>query len=356
MMRPLKKIKHSISNEKEKPWTILQAFSHYLSMLDKSTGIGLAKDFQKLVSLNDDLISLMLENAYLDHQYHGLNIAPSSMEMAEDVHMLKSGEFDGRTRTISVASDLPIKIETFMHELAHAATFFLFKPSPLTFGVSVPHAQKAFRDRRDLFNPAELKFKQCVREDKENLNVDLDSSLFSAEIDDLHSDSDNFTIRKLLLNYNFSTFFSHIEMGYDPDIYSEKSLAEIFPFYINIRTSLLLLANDFYIDKSHAIAVLERRLPRLHDYFETDIKRLLKNRLRDLLDDVGHGYESSCVTKTTEMSSVTKADLNIVIRGFWHERLERATGYSFFVRDKNKKNEDGVEDNQGKLCKQRSAL
>lgn len=310
--------------------SLLESFSIYFQVLDKKSGDDFHQSFLQLVDLDDDLTSLLLENAYLDYLHHSFTIEAG--EPKQKVNgLIAAGSFDGLGRLLTITKDAPDRTKTLIHELAHAITFFVFKPRQMTFGASVPYAQKQtfFPRTSQPFNPAELKFKHCVLEDEKHLHSLYNPYLFSPEIDECLDSNFDFIKKRMLIKSQLNCFFSHIKTAYEADLLSEKSLAEIFPFYIEIRASLLILAKDYRISKEHALAVLEKHLPKLHAYFETDVKRIIKNRLRDLLAEVGRHYSSSILSDTIPNDYVTNADLAHVIRGFWYERLIRKTGYEF---------------------------
>lgn len=339
------KLIYSSNLSEKKPVSLLTTFSSAFPGKIQTS-------FQELVNLQDELITLMLENACLDWLHHGFKIESGDLK-DNDMEfglIIKMGEFDTRTRTIVVDNHSFNILRTLMHELAHACIFFIFQPATLAFCASTPHTQQTFfRPINVNFNPSELKLKKCVRDDRKNLpRFDEIDSLFSPEIDESIEAKDfNFNIKKMLLVFELSLFFANISAAYKGDIFDEKSLVEIFPFYMELRAMIMKLAKEYQIEKKYALAVLERYLPRLHDYFETDLKRIIKHRLRDLLDDVGRGYTSAVIHQADKGNDwVYEADRKQVIRGFWHERLKRVTDYSFFNFDS-----DANEKNKSLSCK-----
>ncbi len=89
------------------------------------------------------------------------------------------------------------------------------------------------------------------------------------------------------LQFRLLQFFNRLEHAYKFNIFDENILREIFPFYIELRISILELAEVHNQDKKQALADLHNYLPRLHDYFETDIKRILKHRLQYFIQHNG---------------------------------------------------------------------
>jgi len=324
---------------KNTPMFIFDMLSLYFPPFDQTHETSFYKMFRDYVALNDDLISLIFENSYFDIKCHCLKIMHQRATTDENFK-IKKGEFDCLSRTIAMDLDLPFAHETFIHELSHSAIFFLFKPHSKIFGKVTPYTEQLSSRAKSFFNPSELKFKQCIREDMAK-HQEIGDYLFSPVIDMQFFYDGQFSLRSFMIKAHISSFFSDIQSNYTQDIYSEDSSKEIFSFYMQLRGSLLLLAHDYNISKSDAIAILEKHFPRLHAYFETDIKRLLKNRLRDLINDQGRDLKSSILKPSLIKNNFVKnADLNYVIRGFWYERLARGTGYLFFLKNHPENNID----------------
>lgn len=323
--------KTQLKSSTEKLIPILDILAHQLSQLDKDKDhdYSLSQIFREYVELDDDLITLIFENSYFDIRYHGLKIISQQGTIGEGLK-IKAGEFDFLSRTLAIDMDMPIAGDTFIHELAHAAIFYLFRPKFMSVGKLTPYTEPLLTNQKFPFNISELKFKQCIREDMANQKMP-GAYLFSPAIDYQYRLNKRFVFQSAMIKQQISSFFSNIQACYSQDIYHEKSSGEIFSFYMQLRASLLLLAHAYNIDKDYPIAVLSNHFPRLHSYFETDVKRLLKSRLKDLLDDQGHGLKSNVIKMPlTKNNYVTNADLKYIVRGFWHERLRKGTGYSFF--------------------------
>lgn len=143
-------------------------------------------------------------------------------------------------------------------------------------------------ERKDVnweINPSELKFRQCVTRDlsinkKRELTKNNKLNIF------------------IMTNEKLNNFFNRIEEIYETEIFTCKALQEILPIYMELRFEILRYANMHKIPMSDALNVLKTKLPHIHDYCETDFRKILKTRLRHFsvkLDEFN--LVSSCLSK-----------------------------------------------------------
>jgi hypothetical protein len=136
-----------------------------------------------------------------------------------------------------------------------ALNFFL-----QTKNLPYPANKEEVSDEYQKVNPSALKFKQCVRED-------------------LRLRNQNHFFPMGVAASNAEERFPVEERYFPEGILESNSLEEIFPMYMEYRYDLLRTAAAKGITKESALNVLAEKLPRLHDYFETDVKKVLKYRL-----------------------------------------------------------------------------
>lgn len=289
--------------------------------------------FQKLADLDDKLILLILENIAIDVKLHGMTFECINFQSNAD-RCFKFGEFDALERALKF-SITPFLFNTFIHELTHACVSFTFRPQNIAGKLaSVPHDQHntVFKNSKAKFNPAELKFKQCVREDyQKQKTADMSGFLFSPTID---LQSHDCSMRCLDLRFSLKDFFTKIEESYKSGIFDEVALAEIFSHYMEIRANLMQFAKDYNIEKKEAMKILAKHLPRLHDYFETDIKRVLGHRLRYFIESHAlYSRYDSLNFSASSFSNINSPDLNYdrdisqIVRGFVPDVFLRSQGY-----------------------------
>jgi hypothetical protein len=162
--------------------------------------------------------------------------------------MMCGGKFSLLKNRVTVFSHTSCFDSTLIHELTHAVCFSSFsKP----FLLSLANNQESFfscdpqlvglpcpESATEQFNPAYLKFRQCVKNDLNQMRRDE----------------------------SFKDFFSSIERNYQKNILNKTALGEIFSFYMGTR---VLLLQQF--PKKNVMEILERNFPYLHVYFEADI-------------------------------------------------------------------------------------
>lgn len=293
--------------------------------LENPESLPVLQQFLQLKDLDDPLITLILENLAIDTEFHHLKFGIMDIEFVGTRMTMGRFNYLNGMIWVSINSNL---FKTLIHEMAHASVFFIFRPTQMLQPAIFPCEQKqTFLKNSELeFNPAELKFKQCVRHDKKHLEENMfEKFLFSPEID--LQQSIDFWKRSVELQSSLSQFFTNIETSYQAKMQDNTALKEVFSFYMEIRASLLQLAKDYHIEKKSAMAVLHRYLPRLHDYFETDIKRILRHRLRYEINDKLL-FDHHCLSfsqfpfissKSSEM--MYKNDVKQLIQGFSFEKM-----------------------------------
>ncbi len=286
--------------------------------MNKAKAKSILPDFLQLVSFNDELITLILENLSIDVMYHQLTFDILSSQYRQD-GLVQLGNFDFILSQIGLNLDnhpfvtQPLLV-SLMHEMAHACVYFTYQDyaSVLSFAIIPWDSQQTFFKNSNIeFNPAQLKFKQCVRADNEHLkkmSLDNIEAFFPAAITDKERND---------LKLRLCRFFSHIENAYQKDLFSNQALSEVFSFYMEIRAFLLFFAQQFQIEKKAMLNVLAQTLPKLHDYFETDVKRILKNRLDYSVKHYGITHLLSLNNTRTDQSSwVYKNDVRQLVRQF----------------------------------------
>jgi hypothetical protein len=305
---------------------ILQSLGFRLSTLSTTVqnGSPLVSCFLDLIDLGDDFILLVLENTSIDLMFHGLSFEISTrIEIVNNMQRL--GLFCMDTKTVTIALS-PAVFSTLIHEIAHACTYFTFRRNVTNLPETPPHPPSHPYE----FNPAKLKFLRCVNEDKWRLKYGIaEDYLFSPQIDTLFQ-TPVFIIKVNDLKCALKKYFAQIEYCYEVEINHEAGLNEIFPFYIEIRAKLLKFAKDYGIPKHMAYDTLERYLPKLHQYFETDIKRILQHRLYHSIvlyemKDFNSLVLSSFFARVKASGPVYKGDVKNLLRDHWTEYLQTAT-------------------------------
>lgn len=256
----------------------------------------LLSSFDELISFDDELTVLILDNIGIHVALNKLKIViknfSDQMHINEITH---SGSFTLATRAVIVCtSQNPTHYtSTLIHELTHAVSGFAFRFDPFPcmeyYNYPMPRHVKEFIEDPVLpypmrnssifypmryylmnqsitLNPAKLKFNYCAREDIKKFNLENATAITStvgssANLDSLLWDLHNF----------------HLE---NPE--KIENHEEIFPIYMELRIELLRLAKEKSLPKETTYDALSTILPRIHDYSETDIKKLLKYRLDNL--------------------------------------------------------------------------
>jgi hypothetical protein len=134
---------------------------------------------------------------------------------------------------------------------------------------------------------------------------------------------------ELTMGPQLNLFFSTIEITYETSIQDPVGLSEVFSFYVQYRAQCLEFAAVYNIAPERALHFIQNKLPMLHNYFETDIKRLMQNRLMYFmttykLDFSQSHYCSRYPTKSPVQASwMAGQDTNKLFRGFCAENLNR---------------------------------
>jgi hypothetical protein len=254
---------------------ILQALAFHLSILsaEKTNTSYVVDCLLELVNLEDDLILLVLEISSIDVMFHQLTFQLATVAPAQN-NCLRLGSFSPSTRVATLSVN-ELLFSTMIHEIAHACGYFTFKRDDTEPFATRPYPTTHAND----FNPAKLKFLRCTREDKWRLqNNRVDDYLFSHDIDRLFANT-LAGVQVYFFKFALKNFFSHIEEMYKGNLHDEKVLNEIFPFYIDMRAKLFKFSKESNLNRQTALLPLERYLPYLHQYFETDLKRTLQHRL-----------------------------------------------------------------------------
>lgn len=327
------------SDKQKLPTFLIEGLSRFL--------IGYPEYRQGLTDVrnfNDPLVSLILENAAIHAMFHRLTIKIIEHSIKENNiffengKYISSGSFLPSTGTIIIyLSDSPPLLDSFltvlMHELTHAVTFYLFKPGK---ELEPPTAPYPFKDRylysksyeEKHFNPAELKFKHCVRKDLENFkNFKTPEDIIPQHIKDdyLQLSSETQTHLHVCL-YEILKSFEHIGEVYQSSIFEKKGMAEIFPQYMEYRLELLLLSKKHHFKSEFALNILKNAFPNLTDYFETDVKRILKHSLLFYIDRYSlyerYSFFSGKENPYNELNNnICKEDLDKLIRGYDRKHL-----------------------------------
>lgn len=249
-----------------RPITIAEWLPSQVSKQDgveEAALVELRKSIAFLFELDDELITLLLENSAIDILLSGLTVSLSSTVI--DLDKTIFGQFSKKHNSVSVYNHHWNDFAgTIIHELTHAVCFYMFVIDKLNRNLQPKNILNFLKQAEtvaelplpvgvdDLFNAAYLKFKKCVRDD---LGISIAGSVGKQ-------------------------FFNAIQQTYNPDMQSRHSLREVFSFYVELRVSLLRSHSKQDVDR-----LLRTQLPRLHDYFELDIKKQLYSRI------VGHEEE-----------------------------------------------------------------
>jgi hypothetical protein len=278
---------------------------------DRVTSLLTALDV--LYSLDDKLTLLILENTLADifHSKLKIHIRPEQDKTP--------GKFSLATRNIEINNselhqDFSLDTRILLHEMTHAVSCFAFRLDPFVakeildekgYGDIVGiqsyikqsmaefiknplnpyHPSKNAHSLRKFsqvgenkfaegLNPAELKFKHCVKEVADKIKED-GCAYFSEDKD--------FSTTALSLQ----------ESIFDPhNIDKPQDLEEVFSRYMECRLHLLNKAKQNSIPADQVFTLLEKLAPKLHDYFETDVKKLLQYRLMYFKQKFPNDFES----------------------------------------------------------------
>lgn len=259
--------------------------------ISKNTHLHVLTSLKQLSTNKDPLTLLVIENALLDIFLHRQKIQILDFTECRGSSCC-SGSFCRATRTITLVDfhDQDFS-QVLIHEFMHAVTCFAFSFDPFPFTeffspFSKPFNEKIFPislatflntptlpfpDEDNLFkssrfnklNPAALKFLYCVREDVKHLQQ-----------------SQHVTIEKI------DHFFSNLERRFPAGIFTREALEEILPAYMECRIELLRIAKNEGVSTRLALTTLAEKLPHIHAYCETDLKKILLHRLEKFQPDL----------------------------------------------------------------------
>jgi len=288
---------------------LLKAFINKSSDVSQTDIENLYASLDLLFSNKDELTLLILENVALDIILH--NLKTRFMNALECVGSdCCSGSFSP-ARGISIvnfpgANDF---YNTLIHEFTHAVSCYAFRfvPLPLRPDFTPLFYKEAFAQfisrpilpypdsggwekyKYHNINPAALKFKYCVREDYKYSNTPSDMMV------------DGISSEKL------DNFFPILERLFPNALLENASLEEILPVYMECRVELLRMADVNGFPREHALGILARKLPRIHDYSETDLRKVLKYRLECFEDELhSRGIESEFLKDQTSHSDMIR--------------------------------------------------
>ncbi|MDR3501523.1 MAG: hypothetical protein P4L79_02975 [Legionella sp.] len=249
--------------------------------------------YDNLMELDDHIIKLIIENSAADALLHNLKLHIEDPEAQVGLygHYSYAGAFRMPLRTVVIAdmgSDRDYGA-LVAHELTHAV-------SALAFRFDVPAFEAGLKNRlidskmqaylakpilpctsddNQIFNPEILKFKQCVREDYARFLQEKRSFSGEPRLDD---------------------YFENLERRFPEGILETESLCEVLPIYMECRVQLFKRVKENKMTKEQALRHLEEQLPRIHDYVETDFKKVLQQRLEHYYFKLhSAGYEVQCV-------------------------------------------------------------
>lgn len=262
--------------------------------------------YERLLANQDEITLLIMEITALNIITHGQTVHIESYEdqlKNKDKHSsIYLGQFDQLRKSITIAKYPYLNdfLHVVIHEFTHAVSGFTFAFDPRTdvasndLGLySKDTAKQLFFNAMDDFynpplpyptkknpllhekstkikyrypesmkiNPAALKFQQCVREDLRNATQAK-------------------TIPDIMGKY-IDLYFSRLKREFPNDDFSaERNLAEVLPIYMELRTRIVALAKQQGHGINYALNLLAKHTPRIHDYCETDFKKVLSARLR----------------------------------------------------------------------------
>jgi hypothetical protein len=249
--------------------------------------------YDNLMALDDHIIKLIIENCAMDALLHNLKLHVEDPETQVRLygHYSYAGSFRFPLRTVVIADmgsghDYEMVVA---HELTHAVSALAFrfdvpafefwlknkpKASKVSDYLAAPLLPCTFSDNQ-MFNPQILKFKQCVREDYAGSLQEKSSSSGEPRLDN---------------------YFENLERRFPDGILETDSLCEVLPIYMECRVQLLKLVKENKMTKEQALRHLEEQLSRIHDYVETDFKKVLQQRLEHYYSKLHlAGYEVQCV-------------------------------------------------------------
>lgn len=276
---------------------------------------SLNKAYDNLMSLDDHIIKLVVENCAMDALLHNLRIMiePPSAQCFEGSGQTYAGNFSLGTRVITIVDfgDFHSYSTLMIHEMTHAVSALAFRfdtlrfeleyktdpqnsqflkyldtpPLPCTTSEQRHQNWDLFRYRDDVLsqfkfhnqttNPADLKFKRCVREDSEHCRQDICKKSGVERLDN---------------------FFEDLELLFPKGILETEPLCEVLSIYMECRVKLFKLVKENKMTKEQALGHLAEKLPRIHDYVETDFKKTLQLRLESYYSTLHfQNYEVQCV-------------------------------------------------------------
>jgi hypothetical protein len=288
---------------------------------DKDSVANLLLAVEKLFALEDQLTLLVLENTLVDmlhskviiHISKEQDIHPGKFSLANRFIVISDSEWHKSSRVEKDAAIL-------LHEMAHAVSCFAFRIDPFLMKQSfeehgygdlkevqravkqamtdfikkpqLPYSSKkkaTFNNQTneytDGLNPAELKFNQCIREVAAKIKQD----------GYLHFDDDaGFDVLASSLQECIHDTFNETK---------PQNLEEVFSRYMECRLYLLNKTQHNSIPSDKTFELLKELSPRLHDYFETDVKKLLLHRLTYFSKKFPGEFESKYFTMYPQQES-----------------------------------------------------
>lgn len=307
---------------KRKPLSNLLKYFTFLheSETDINQLKKLKDSFHDLLALDDDLILLILENNAINALIHKQQIfleAISAQFDREERITPHAGRFEKHERRVTIINERLDYSDTLIHELTHAAIGFTFSfdPWPVQHRLSLfndeefrrkifvdnmvkfrqapgfPHPAYEASHKKNSFNIAALKFKQCVYRDLHNYIEKEECNIFSVRYD---------------ISRNIASLMHMLKSMMAEKGDGVELLQEILPYYIQCRAEILKIAKDKKLPASEAYNMLAEAMPNIHAYCETDIKKVLKHRLEYYHHHYYAGYYSQYLDRhaTQEPRSV----------------------------------------------------
>jgi hypothetical protein len=288
---------------------------------------NLLDGLDELFAYDDPLTLLILENTVIDILHSKLKI---HLTQGNAIH---AGVFSILSRGIEIndVSELQYDSATMdanilLHEMTHAVACFGFRIDPFalqqffkvagygdSFGAKItveaelkefiknhhlpypsqPNSRffnfmgKLHSDDRKKFrelNPARHKFDYCVREDVARITK---QNYFNFPEDERFND----------LAWNLQSCM------YNPNRPAE--LGEVFSRYMECRLHLLRKAKENAIPENETFKLLEKISPKVHAYFETDVKKILHLRLIYFTEKYPNDFKSVYFKKYPKQESTS---------------------------------------------------